>query len=69
MIKRLIIFCGTFVFKLQNHTSQTITTQQLPLGYIGIDKGFLLQETFNNMAIPKYKACSSKFATSKHNNT
>lgn len=34
--------------------SQTKTTQQITIGSIGTDKDFLLQQEFNNTAIPQY---------------
>ncbi len=34
--------------------SQTNTVQQVPLGSVGLEKDFILQQDFNNTAIPKY---------------
>ena len=37
-----------------NEVSQTNTTQQVTLGSIGLEKGFILQNEFNNASIPAY---------------
>lgn len=55
----LIVFClfmlGTSCKTLDfGQVSQTKTTQQIQLGSIGSDKDFLLQQAYNNTAIPKY---------------
>lgn len=47
----LTVSCKTLNF---DETSKTKTTQQITLGSIGADKDFLLQQDFNNAAIPKY---------------
>lgn len=48
-----VILLGCKTVSLQ--TSQTKTTQQIPLGSIGTNKDFLLQQHYNNTAIPNYQ--------------
>ncbi|WP_142785725.1 hypothetical protein [Changchengzhania lutea] len=47
----LLVSCKTII---SNQFSQTKTTQQVNLGSVGLDKDFLLQQEFNNAAIPTY---------------
>ncbi|AUP79692.1 hypothetical protein [Flavivirga eckloniae] len=61
MLKPFLFVCFVFCI-LQGcktidirQTSQTNTTQQVVLGSIGLGKDFLLQNEFNNTAIPNYK--------------
>ncbi|MDD7886044.1 hypothetical protein [Flavivirga sp. 57AJ16] len=62
MLKNFLLIC-LVVWLLQGcktidlrQRSQTNTTQQVSLGSVGLDKDFILQEEFNNAALPNYTA-------------
>ena len=61
MIKKNFLLCGVIITVLGcktvavNNTQQTVTTQYISLGSIGLDKDFIIQSGFNNTALPNYK--------------